>query len=86
MSERQDVFNFNDVKPQRLDKFLVDCIPEFSRSRLQALIKQGNVTVNGKTARKSGQMLEMNANVHVTVPLPEPSKIIPENHFPSPLG
>jgi 23S rRNA pseudouridine1911/1915/1917 synthase len=78
VSERQDVFNFNDVKPQRLDKFLVDCIPEFSRSRLQALIKQGNVTVNGKTARKSGQMLEMNANVHVTVPLPEPSKIIPE--------
>lgn len=78
MNERQVDFHFNKVKPQRLDKFLVDCMPEFSRSRLQSLIKQGTVTVNGEPARKSGQMLELNANVHVIVPPPEPSKIIPE--------
>jgi 23S rRNA pseudouridine1911/1915/1917 synthase len=78
VSERQAVFTYYDGKPQRLDKFLVECMPEFSRSRLQALIKQGNVTVNGETARKSGQILEMNSNVRVIVPLPEPSKIIPE--------
>ncbi len=78
MSERQVVFHFNNVKPQRLDKFLVDCMPEFSRSRLQSLIKIGAVTVNGNTAHKSGQMLEMNANVHVIVPPAEPSKFIPE--------
>jgi len=78
VSERQVVFHFNNVKPQRLDKFLVDCLPEFSRTRLQSLIKQGTVTVNGETARKSGQMLELNANVLVIFPPPEPSKIIPE--------
>lgn len=78
MSERQVVFHFNNLKPQRLDKFLVDRMPEFSRSRLQSLIKRGAVTVNGNTAQKSGQMLELNANVHVIVPPPEPSKYIPE--------
>jgi len=78
VSERQVVFHFNNVNPQRLDKFLVDRMPEFSRSRLQSLIKRGAVTVNGNIAQKSGQMLELNANVHVIVPPPEPSKFIPE--------
>ena len=78
MSEHKVVFHFNNVKPQRLDKFLVDCMPEFSRSRLQSFIKQGVVTVNGETARKSGQMLEMDANVQVMVPPLQPSNIVPE--------
>ena len=79
MNDRLVVFHFNNVKPQRLDKFLVDCMPEFSRSRLQSLIKQGAVTVNGEPARKSGQTLEMNTTVQVTVPPSRPSNIIPEN-------
>ena len=78
MNDRQVVFHFTNVKPQRLDKFLVDCMPEFSRSRLQSLIKQGAVTVNGESANKSGQTLELNSTVHVTVPPPQPSNIIPE--------
>jgi 23S rRNA pseudouridine1911/1915/1917 synthase len=53
-------------------------MPEFSRSRLQAFIKNGDVRVNGETARKSGQMLEKLAEIEVMVPLTEPSKIIPE--------
>lgn len=81
MNERRVVFNFTDDKPQRLDKFLVDCMPDFSRSRLQDLIKQGNVIVNGETICKSSYMLELNANVQVTVPPPEPTKIIPEDIY-----
>ena len=36
---------------QRLDRFLADSLTAFSRSRLQALIRDGFVKVNGKPAR-----------------------------------
>lgn len=35
----------------RLDRFLADQLPRFSRSRLQQLIRTGAVTVNGKAGR-----------------------------------
>lgn len=43
------------VEPQhagkRLDRFLAETLPSFSRSRLQTLIRDGCVTVNGKAPR-----------------------------------
>ncbi|MFL6589104.1 MAG: RluA family pseudouridine synthase [Chthoniobacterales bacterium] len=36
---------------QRLDRFLATALPDFSRSRLQTLIRTEFVSVNGKTAR-----------------------------------
>ena len=33
---------------ERLDKFLASQLPDFSRSQIQKLIKQGGITVNGK--------------------------------------
>src|SRR2546423_2340422 len=36
---------------QRLDRFLAESLPAFSRSRLQALIRDGIVKVNGKPTR-----------------------------------
>ena len=36
---------------QRLDRFLAESLPTFSRSRLQSLIREGFVTVNGNAAR-----------------------------------
>src|SRR6478672_9548960 len=48
---------------QRLDRFLVQALPAFSRSRLQALIRDGFVTVNGNAARprdlvRAGDVIE----------------------------
>lgn len=63
---------------ERLDKALVAQLPEFSRSRLQVLIREGLVTVNGKTATKGGQMVEPGQVVQVEVPEPEPSELVPE--------
>ena len=40
-----------------LDKFLVQCLPEFSRSRLQNLIENGFILVDGVVAYKSGQAI-----------------------------
>jgi 23S rRNA pseudouridine1911/1915/1917 synthase len=37
----------------RLDQYLADHVPRLSRSRLQALIKEGRITLNGSTTRSS---------------------------------
>jgi 23S rRNA pseudouridine1911/1915/1917 synthase len=64
---------------QRLDKFLVNCLPELSRSRIQALIKNGHVTVDGAIPKKAGELLDAQANVQVYIPPTEASDLIPEN-------
>jgi len=71
-------FIFDDGQNQRLDKFLVARLADLSRSRIQALIKDGFVTVNGEFPRKSGQMLETRSIVQVNVPPTEPSDLQPE--------
>jgi 23S rRNA pseudouridine1911/1915/1917 synthase len=62
----------------RLDKFLVTCLPDFSRSRLQKLIENGYIWVDGAVASKSGQMISQRCLIQVELPSPEPSKLVPE--------
>ena len=38
----------------RLDRFLTERLTDFSRSRLQALIRTGNVRLNGKLVADPG--------------------------------
>jgi 23S rRNA pseudouridine1911/1915/1917 synthase len=78
-SDRLFVLPFSEEQPQRLDKFLVACLPEFSRSRLQALIREGRVMVDGRPAQKAGQVLEKAVLVQVSVPPPQPSELQPES-------
>jgi 23S rRNA pseudouridine1911/1915/1917 synthase len=63
----------------RLDKFLVLRLPEFSRSRLQALIRAGYVTVDGQAPAKTGQGLEIGQQISVRVPPSEPSALVAED-------
>lgn len=77
MSDRVEVFVY-DGTSERLDKFLVTCLPEFSRARLQGLIAEGFVAVNNDVAKKSGQVLDNGARVEVKIPPPVPSGLIPE--------
>jgi 23S rRNA pseudouridine1911/1915/1917 synthase len=42
----------------RLDKFLVDSVPELSRARVKAMIEQGQVKLNGRRARKGDAVTE----------------------------
>jgi 23S rRNA pseudouridine1911/1915/1917 synthase len=72
-------FQFDDPEDQRLDKYLVICLPDYSRSRLQTLIKEGLVTVNGEPAYKTGQVLESGHLVQVQIPATQPSALIPES-------
>jgi 23S rRNA pseudouridine1911/1915/1917 synthase len=63
----------------RLDKFLVECLPDFSRARLQALIKEGKVAFKGKVTTKTGQVVEPGDEVTIEIPPMQSSELIPEN-------
>jgi 23S rRNA pseudouridine1911/1915/1917 synthase len=71
-------FVFEAGRPQRLDKYLVECLPDLSRSRIQGLIDDGFVLVDGVVPRKAGQMLERRHQIEVVLPPPQPSDLIPE--------
>lgn len=79
VSERIVNLYFTEDAPQRLDKFLVQCLPEFSRARLQGLIKDGFVLVDGRVAQKSGQSLDKQAHIEVRIPPTAPTTLIPED-------
>ncbi|HQV92987.1 MAG TPA: RluA family pseudouridine synthase [Anaerolineales bacterium] len=64
---------------ERLDKFLAEALPEFSRSRIQQLIAGGFVEVNGSPASKAGQPLGAGAALVVRVPPAAPTNLVAED-------
>jgi len=72
-------FVFGEKKATRLDKYLVIQFPDFSRSRLQSLIRDGLVSVNQSVITKNGFELENGMVVDVLVPEAIDSGIKPEN-------
>ena len=79
MSDRVLKFRFERETPERLDKFLVGQLQEFSRARIQGLITDGYVEVNDRPAKKAGQTLESGFTVTIRVPPPVPTNLIAEN-------
>jgi 23S rRNA pseudouridine1911/1915/1917 synthase len=61
----------------RLDRFLVSVLPEHSRSRIQRLIKDGQVQVAGREA-KSNQPVKAGQQVSVEIPEPADAGLAPE--------
>jgi 23S rRNA pseudouridine1911/1915/1917 synthase len=78
VSENRNEFRFDGKEPVRLDKFLVQSLPDSSRSRIQSFIRDGQVLVNGVAAQKSGQILDRPAIIEVYIPQPAPTDLIPE--------
>ena len=78
MSNQILEFIYQGEKGQRLDKYLVDCLPQFSRSRIQGLIKDGFVLVNAHPITKAGFDLEGMEQICVSVPPPVPVDLVPE--------
>lgn len=79
MSDRIESFHYDEQNPDRLDKFLVSCLPEFSRARIQGLIAEGFVSVNGAPAKKAGQTIEDGFDIEVRIPPPVPSGLAAED-------
>ena len=79
VNEKVYLFVYEKESHQRLDKYLVEQLPEYSRARLQALIELSLVDVAGQPAYKSGQMLEKGQEITVRIPPPAPAGVQPEN-------
>jgi 23S rRNA pseudouridine1911/1915/1917 synthase len=79
MTDRLESLLYDSDKPERLDKILVSRFPEFSRARLQGLIADGFVLVNGAPAKKAGQVIDPGTTVEMRVPPPVPSGLVGED-------
>jgi 23S rRNA pseudouridine1911/1915/1917 synthase len=78
VTEESRLFRYNKAQPQRLDKYLVECLPDLSRTRLQSLIKDGKVLINGMPAQKTGQLIQAETSIQVDLPEPIPTSLLPE--------
>jgi 23S rRNA pseudouridine1911/1915/1917 synthase len=73
------LFSVNETaKAQRLDAFLVLQKLDLTRSRVQELIKSGLVRVN-RNLSKPGYRLKPSDHIEVTLPPPEPLRLVPES-------
>lgn len=63
----------------RLDKRILEIHPDFSRSRIEGLVKSGFVTVNGAVAEKAGMKVSEDDEIVVEIPPPVPAVPEPED-------
>jgi len=62
----------------RLDKYVCQHFPELSRTRVQKLIADGRITVNGRVA-KPGLKLNIGDRLEITIPPTPPEQVLPES-------
>lgn len=79
MTSRVFDFTSHETQAARLDKFLSARISDYSRSRLQTMIRDGRVNVNGKVEQKSGAMVELGDVVSIEIPLEPTVSLVPES-------
>ena len=63
---------------RRLDKYLTGRFPQMSRTTIQRLIRQGDVTVNEQPTKPSYEMCDGDV-VELFIPAPEPTEIVPQD-------
>lgn len=64
---------------ERLDRILSELAPELSRSRAAALIREGQVEVDGEVCQRPAQKVSAGQRVAVTVPPPVPDVAQPQD-------
>lgn len=64
---------------ERLDAYLADQLDDLSRSRIQKLIEQQQIVVNGEPCSSKKTLVRQGDRIWVTIPDAEPLKIRPEN-------
>ena len=79
-NETQIYYVQKEHRGTRLDRFLIDATEEISRTYLQRLIRDGDVTVNDKVTKQPSYLLRDDDRVCLTLPPPRPlDTIAPEN-------
>lgn len=72
-------FIIEDNEPVRLDKFLVEKLVNVSRSRIQQLVREGNVNVDGNLVTKNNHILNLGQLIEIELIEVEPEHIVPGN-------
>jgi 23S rRNA pseudouridine1911/1915/1917 synthase len=62
----------------RLDQFITRSIENATRTKVQALVESGGVTVNGRVVLKPGRLVLPGDLVVCTIPKPPPPNVVPE--------
>ncbi|MCU0526011.1 MAG: RluA family pseudouridine synthase [Elainella sp. Prado103] len=62
----------------RLDRWLADQLPTLSRSRVQKLIEQGQIQINGQVCRICKTTVQQNDQIQVTIPAAAPLDLAAE--------
>lgn len=78
MNEELDFIVGAENNSARLDLFLTTHFPAITRSFIQRVISEGNVKVNEKTRTKTGFGLCPGDRVHIVLPAPVSSEVLPE--------
>jgi 23S rRNA pseudouridine1911/1915/1917 synthase len=65
--------------PERLDRYLSQHLPDLSRSRIQQLIEQGNVQVNGKVCTSKKATVKLGDRIFLEIPDAQPLDLQPED-------
>ena len=79
---REKTYSFiidQDNQSTRIDSVLSLLLPDTSRSFIQKLIEDGNLTVNGKTCTKKKYLVTAGEEIKLRIPEPEQLKIEAEN-------
>lgn len=63
----------------RLDRYLSQHLPDLSRSRIQQLIEQGNVYVNGEVCTSKKATVQPGDQLSLEIPAAQPLELQPEN-------
>ncbi len=71
-------FKSKSVEGERLDRFIASRLEKMSRARIQSLIKDGHITLNG-CAAKPGRLLVAGDLISVIIPDPVTADAQPEN-------
>lgn len=69
----------DDAAGERLDKFLSSRLPEFSRSRIQALLAQGMVTLAGNVISDASQKVKPTQIFQLTIPEAVPTHMVAQD-------
>lgn len=82
LSEKEQVVHLQvDETGQRLDRYLTRMLPDVSRSQAQRLIREGLITLDGKTV-KAGTLVKAGMQVVVHIPHAVPDDVLAQ---PMPL-
>jgi 23S rRNA pseudouridine1911/1915/1917 synthase len=77
VSNEYQVFNL-DQEGLRLDRWLTQQLADLSRSRLQKLIEQGQVQVNGQVCTSKKLIVQQGDRIQVSIPELQPLALQPE--------